>query len=330
MVTWRRHGIFLVRGLVSAALVWWLLGRLSWEEIESGLERPRWGVLALALGIYAVSALGGALQWIWLLRRAGLATPAAEIRRLYFIGLFFNNFLPANVGGDAYKIVDLGRREQCPARVFCATLLDRLLGLTALTVLAVLAAAAAAAGGHELPPAVVLLAPVLAALILVQALLLSRRVGARLPLLARRVRLGQVGERLATVATEWQVFRRAPLWLLAVGAFSVGVQFLRILTHIVVAAGLGILLTPTQVLQLFVLIPLLAVSLTLPVTINGIGLRESVSATLLVEAGLTAEEAVAVEVAAYVVQVVFSLWGGVLFWLGRRPRAPVRDVPDLP
>ena len=66
---------------------------------------------------------------------------------------------------------------------------------------------------------------------------------------------------------------------------------------------------------------MLAVTLTLPVTINGIGLRESVSANLLTWAGLAAPQAVAMEVAAYLVQVVFSLQGGVLLWLGRWGRA---------
>ena len=64
--------------------------------------------------IYGLSAVAGAWQWSLILRVTGIAVPGAEIRRLYFIGLFFNNFLPANVGGDAYKIIDLGRREKRP------------------------------------------------------------------------------------------------------------------------------------------------------------------------------------------------------------------------
>jgi hypothetical protein len=178
----------------------------------------------------------------------------------------------------------------------------------------------------SLPRAVLALLPVLAVLVLVQALLLSRRIGSRLPGLARRVRLAGLGERLASLADEWEVFRRSPRWLLAVGCYSVGVQFLRILTHVVVAAGLGIHLATPQILQLFVLIPLLGIALTLPVTINGIGLRESVSATLLVAAGLTEAGAVAMEVAAYLVTVVFSLYGGALFWIGRHPAADRRDA----
>jgi uncharacterized protein (TIRG00374 family) len=322
----RRHLVFLARGLVSAGLIWWLLSRISLEEIQVGLRQPRWSVIAGALAVYALSAFGGALQWTWLLRRSGLKTPATEIRRLYFVGLFFNNFLPANVGGDAYKIIDLGRRESCPARVFCATLLDRLVGLTALTTVALAAGAVAAAAGVPLPRSAVALVAVFALLVTIQAALLSSRIGSRLPELARRVRLAGLGDRLASLAIEWQVYRRSARWLLAIATFSMGVQLLRILTHVLVAVGLGVALAPAQVLQLYVLIPLLAISLTLPVTVNGIGLRESVSATLLVAAGLTPAGAVAIELAAYFVQVAFSLYGGLLFWLGRSPA--VRPSPD--
>ena len=54
----------------------------------------------------------------------------------------------------------------------------------------------------------------------------------------------------------------------------------------------------------------------MPITINGIGLRESVSAGLLTWAGIPESHAVAMEVAAFLVMVAFSLQGGILLWLG--------------
>ena len=126
-----------------------------------------------------------------------------------------------------------------------------------------------------------------------------------------------VGSAAAQVTHEFGAFRRRVAFMNGVLAFSIVVQALRMATHLLVALGLGFALAPVQVAQLLVLVPMLAISLTLPVTINGIGLRESVSAELLTAAGLGATAAVAMEVAAYLVQVVFSLQGGVLLWLGR-------------
>ncbi len=278
---------------------------------------PRWGWLAASLLVYGLSAWGGALQWSWLLRAAGIRAAGHEVRRLYFIGLFFNNFLPANIGGDAYKIVDLGRQEHRPLGVFCATLLDRLLGLTALTLLAVIVLLAAGGFDVPLPRRALLLVPVLAMLVSGLALLLSRRLGRTLPWTARRLGLAGMGDRLERITGEFARYRDQVVLLNRLLVFSVGIQALRMATHLLVARGLGYDLSGTQVVQLLVLVPLLAISLTLPVTINGIGLRESMSASLLIGAGLAAPQAVAMEIVAYLVQVVFSLQGGVLLWLGR-------------
>lgn len=312
---------FCAKLLVSGGLIWWVLSRLSLTEIRDAMMAPHWGWLAGALAVYGLSALGGAQQWAWILRAARIDVPAREIRRLYFIGLFFNNFLPANIGGDAYKIIDLGRRERRPLGVFCATLMDRLVGLGALTALAVLVLVGASLAQIPLPRSTLLMVPVLALLIGILAVLLSRRLGARLPNWCRRVGLTRLADPVARVTAEFGHYRHRVRFMNGIFAFSLVVQLLRLSTHLLVALGLGYTLSVAQMVQLLVLVPMLAISLTLPVTINGIGLRESLSAEWLVGAGLAVPHAVAMEVAAYLVQVVFSLQGGLLLWLGRWGRA---------
>lgn len=75
------------------------------------MHQPRWNWLFASFFLYAVSAILGAWQWALILRAMGVAAGRGEITRLYHIGLFFNNFLPANIGGDAWKILDLGARD---------------------------------------------------------------------------------------------------------------------------------------------------------------------------------------------------------------------------
>jgi uncharacterized protein (TIRG00374 family) len=318
--------IFLAKCVVSAVLIGFLLSRMSLDEIRTAMKQPQWGWLAASLFVYGVSAAGGAVLWSLILRGTGITAPRREIFRLYFIGLFFNNFLPANIGGDAYKIVDLGRHERRPLAVFCATLLDRLLGLGALCGLALVFLGIAALLDIPLPGQALLLLPVALLIAAVVAALLSRRLGRRLPEVFARLRLPAVGEKIARISGEFGAYRRRILWLHGILLLSVCVQALRMLTHILVALGLGYALGGEQMMQLMVLVPLLAVSLTLPITINGIGLRETVSAKLLTWAGLAEPHAVAMEVAAYLVQVVFSLQGGVLLWMGRWGRAPERET----
>jgi len=322
-VTRRRWLPFVAKLAVSVLLIVLLLTRMSLAEIRAALANPNWLILAAALAVYGLSAVGGAIQWAWILRVAGITAPTRDLHRLYLIGLFFNNFLPANIGGDAVKIFDLGRREGQPMKVFCATLLDRLLGLSSLTLLALLAVAIATVRMTTLPPVY----PLFVAMVVWFALLvvlLSGRIANRVPSLLRRLRWQNLAERYAAVVAEFRLYRTQEKWFGTIFAFAMVVQALRVVTHIVVAIGLGISLTGEQALQLFVLVPLLGILIALPVSVNGIGIRESASAVTFTFAGIAAYNAVAMELTAYLVQVSFSLVGGWLFWRGRR----VRSRPD--
>jgi glycosyltransferase 2 family protein len=309
--------VLLVKLAVTILLVAFVYSQQSLDQIQAAFQNPSWGWLLVSLVVYSISAFCGALQWSWILKAAGIEAPGREIRRIYFIGLFFNNFLPANIGGDAYKIVDLGRRENRAHGVFCSTLMDRLIGLTALTFLAVVFLTVAAVADIPLPYSALLLIPATFALAVVLALLLSKRLGQWLPGVFHRLGLAGPARQLEKITEELAHFRPRVRWLNMIFLFSLLIQFLRMATHVFVAIGLGLTLNPEQVVQLMVLVPMLALSLILPITINGIGLRETVASQLLVFSGLAAPQGVALEVAAYLVQVVFSLQGGVLLWLGR-------------
>ncbi len=318
-----RSRLFLaLKVLGTIALVAFLLAKLPLREVEAAMSHPHWGWLLASLAVYAVSAVLGAWQWALILRGVGIDAGWGEIARLYHIGLFFNNFLPANIGGDAWKILDLGARDGRRAGVLGATMLDRLIGLAALTALACLGMGAAAVLHVPLPKVALLMLPIGVLLFAALAVLLSRRLGGLLVTIARRVGLARLAGPLTHFTDD--LARVAPRigWLNGIFGLSLGIQFLRLVTHLLAAWGLGFVISGQAALQLTVLIPLLALSLTLPISINGIGLRESVSAGLLTWAGLAAPQAVAMELAAYLVQVAFSLVGGVFLWRHRRPRTP--------
>ena len=63
------------------------------------------------------------------------------MQAIYWVGLFFNNFLPGNVGGDLVKVSDVAVNTGNVARTVAGTLLDRMLGLCALVFVAFAAGA---------------------------------------------------------------------------------------------------------------------------------------------------------------------------------------------
>ena len=94
--------------------------------------------LVLALLCLAVSNFTACYQWKLLLEKQGVHMKYGKLLKLYHVGLFFNNFMPGNVGGDAKKVYDIrvqGGQDTVGAG-FTATVFDRLFGLFFITLFA--------------------------------------------------------------------------------------------------------------------------------------------------------------------------------------------------
>jgi uncharacterized protein (TIRG00374 family) len=308
----KRAWLQILKITVSAGLIAILLYRISPGRLLEHLGRidPAW--IAGAVAIFLASSLLGALQWHLLLSAGGVKMPLSRTISLYFTGLFFNNLLPTNVGGDAFKIYDVVRTGYDPHKVFAITLLDRVIGITGLCLLALAASLFLFFSGGTADLG--LYALVFAGCIVpVLALALSRKISSPVRRTLSRIRLWGIGERLELVFSHLGSFRSFPSLLGKVIALTLTIQALRITTHLAVAAALGIRPESREMLHFFVFVPLLGLIMMLPISINGLGLREGAGILLFTRIGLSEEEAFLMEFLTYVVMVGVSLIGGVLF-----------------
>jgi len=74
----------------------------------------------------------GSKRWQVLLRAKGIKRPQKELLSLYFIGAFFNNFLPSSIGGDVVKAYKLGRKTSEGVESAVSVFMERFMGLLAL------------------------------------------------------------------------------------------------------------------------------------------------------------------------------------------------------
>jgi uncharacterized membrane protein YbhN (UPF0104 family) len=299
-----------LRMAVSAILIGWLLwaNRGSWDQLASVSPGRLWP----AALVFAASTLLGAWQWALILRRAGLAVGHGRMQAIYWVGLFFNNFLPGNVGGDLVKVSDVAVNTGQVARTVAGTLLDRMLGLCALVFVAF---AAAAVLGDQTPaglPWWALISLVLAVWV-ASAVLLSGRLGRLLLATVTRLRRGRVSGRLQSLLGELRTWRADTSFVFRLAVLAFVVQSLRVTTHVLVAHAMDLPLDATRVLQLFVLVPVLGVAVVLPISFNGLGVREFVATRLMPQIGIGAESALTMQIVTYLVQVGVSLVGGAIF-----------------
>jgi len=309
----RRILIQLIKITVSAGLIAFLFYKLSPASLLSDLARMSLWQLVVSTIIFFISVVMGALQWHLLLKAGGIVLPFVKTFKVYFVGIFFNNFLPAGVGGDVMKIYDVSRVGNDPHQVFAVTILDRVIGIAGLCMLALVASFILLAGEglDNLHLYIVVfvgcVAPVL-------ALIMNKRLSRAVRRLFGNITFWGLGGRFDAIFRHLGEFRRVRVLLVRLTLLAIAVQFLRVVTHVLVAESLGITVTPLSFLQFFVFVPLLSLLMILPISINGLGVREGAGILLFTQIGFSKEQALLMELMTYAIMVVVSLLGGIFFF----------------
>jgi uncharacterized membrane protein YbhN (UPF0104 family) len=154
--------------------------------------------------------------------------------------------------------------------------------------------------------------------------LLHPRFLATLEGLLSRVGLGRLRPHLDDLAGNLAGFRGQQRLLIEVLAVAVVVQVLRIGVHILVGRSFGLHL---PVPYFFLFVPLLAVIISLPISFNGIGVREGAGIVLFGLVGVTRATAFSLQFTTYLVAVAVSLLGALVFLLRiPRRRAEARQL----
>ena len=135
MPAFRRAAVYFLRVAGTAGLVGYVLTRVSPGDLLATLRRVQPGTLAAAVLLYLLGQGLSAVRWSILGRAVGLDRPLADYVRFYAIGMFFNLFGPSTLGGDAVRVMYLGRGRR---RMLAAgsVLFDRMSGLAVLVALA--------------------------------------------------------------------------------------------------------------------------------------------------------------------------------------------------
>lgn len=295
--------------LVSVALFVWAFQKVSWESIGPALghANPAWVVAAVLLLV--VSHLLASYQWSRLLSTAGVRLPFWKVAAYYHVGLFFNNFLPANVGGDLARTLDVARAGVSRSTALSTVLLDRLIGMVALGGVAVVSTLPAIDHFHLAAAYGGVLAFFVIAVLTLRAVL-EPRVLAWLQRVLAAVGFARFAPALEAVAAQLGTFRGQRRLLLELLCVALVVQILRIGVHMLFARALGLHI---HAAYFFLFVPLLAVIVSLPISLNGIGVREGAGILLFGLVGLDRGSAFALQFGTYLVAVGVSLIGGLVF-----------------
>ncbi len=287
---------FALRLGLGAGLIAFLLWRYDARSILQVLEHERPLYFLAASLLYVAGQALSAYRWRLLAALVAVRASFADFFSYYFIGMFTNLFVPGLIGGDTARALYLGKRCKSIRRAFASVIADRGVGLLALCWFA--AGGVLVFGGGFLPASVVrpTLAVGLAALV---GFLLG-------PLLVRLIPLQRFG-RAAGFADS---YLRRPARLLPAVALSFALQGGMAVCQYVLAIGLG-LKFPLAVFMLCV--PIANVFTTLPITLNGLGVREAAYLVLFGFAGMTRVDTIALGLLWFCGTMLARLTGAIVF-----------------
>ncbi len=315
----KRTALVLLRVAVGLALLAFIIVRLEPRRVFAPLAELEWVAFALAVASQVVAKIVWSYRWRDILAAVGLQRGLLDLLALVLIGLFFNSFLPTAMGGDVVRGYYAARGREAMLASYLVVVIERALGMVTFAgVAAVAAVVALAAGGTPVPDRLLVIVAAGGGAIAAAGTAgfawrggLRRLAGSRL-----------VARRAATLAGALEQLARPETPRLAIFASSVALKLIAILFYIACARAVGI---DAPALLFFLIVPVSTVASMIPVTLNGLGLREGVFVALLAACGAPAARAGAVAVLALAISTGFALAGGLvyLFYRRQRPPAPI-------
>jgi len=126
----------LLKLLITAVCFWYIATKIDFSKALNALFKANWIFLFIALLFFILSKILSAFRLNIYFRNINLQLPEWINIKLYWLGMFYNLFLPGAISGDAYKVILLNRQFKIAyKKISAAVLLDRFSGILALGVI---------------------------------------------------------------------------------------------------------------------------------------------------------------------------------------------------
>jgi len=308
--------LFAVKGAVSIGLMYWVvqaaLARDGVEALEASLSRVSLAWVTVAIALQLLPVLTGTVRWRLLLCAQGIRLPFSWLLRSYLVGRFIGAFTPSTAGLDFYRAWDVARETGETGKSAGVILVEKGLGLLAV---ALVCLGLLPFGARELLGTGAFVVAATAAFGSVVGIgVLARPARAKVLLRVLPAPLRTRAEKLLDAVS-------APG--LGAGVLVRGVA-LGLVAHVslsAVFAATGVALGVDVRLESLVVVGnAIVIATLLPISIGGVGVRESVAVLLLSRVGVSVTDATLVALLGYFAGQVPALAGGVLLLVRRSAR----------
>lgn len=284
----KKIGLLLFKIAVSAGLLWYLLSTINTSDLLQTLKKVNPLLFLLALLLYLSTFIFSTKRWSLFLSSGSFK----RLLSLYFLGAFFNTFLPGLVGGDAVKGYYLYKSDGRGGTVIASIFMDRYLGFSALMLTGLFAYLVGLP--YVKGTIIIWLMPLLISVFVAGSILFWF-----LP-------WGKKISILSSFYREVLVYRGITKKLLIGLGYSFIVQITGIIVVYTISTGLGMKISP---IYFFIFLPIISTVSMIPVSLSGLGVREGSFVLLFGLIGVPAHEALGVSLLWFIILVMAGLIG---------------------
>lgn len=300
------------KAVVSIALIWYLLSTTEFSAVFASLTSasPFW--LLLSFVTLILGKIITSYRWQVLLKAQDIDIPLRFLIGSVFVGQFFNSFLPTTIGGDAMRAYDTASMSKDSTKSVVSVFADRLIGVFALALLALLALLLGFISGQDVSFYVL---PVLLLFFLCSfgiLFIFNERLLTFLGKLLGLLRLHKVANKLEEAYQSINILKKEPGVLALAFLASLVLQINVILFYYFIGVSLDL---GVSFLYFAMIVPVALVVLLVPFSINGIGIREGIFAYLLTGLGVQTKDAIALSWISFGLMLTQGIIGGIIFAL---------------
>jgi uncharacterized protein (TIRG00374 family) len=302
--------VFTLKFVFSASiLAFILISQTSLRDIFSAIKKADHLLLGISFSLHALGLVISAIRWQILIKAQDDWVPIGFLAKSYLVGSFFNLFLPTRIGGDVVRIWDGSRYSKSLIKSSAIVLVERLSGVIVLFLFAFCASIIRLDMAQQFP--VIWVSLILSFLGLgLLALFLTP---------AADIILGKWPEKksLDTLKHKIRQFRETILFYrkrkgaLGKAFFWASLLQINVIVHYyLIGEALHL---DIGFLDYFIFIPIVHLILLIPITINGLGLREGAYLEIFKFYGISSAAAISFSWIDLGFMLIVGLVGGIIY-----------------
>jgi len=303
----------IILAILSGVLLFLLLHDVNFSHILASIKNADKPILLLAFSLHAVGLTISAVRWKLLLNSLSIDSKIVFLIKSYLVATFFNHFIPSTVGGDSVRAYDSYKLGNDKTKGLTVVIVDRFLGLLTLLIFVLISTFFSIEVVSKIPNLTIWLIGISFAaginvwLIFSPPIKLFTRISN-----SNNKFISKIGSILLKIGNAFNDFSSKKKVMFKAFFLSVFLQLNVILYYYLISVSLGFNI---HFINFSFIIPLTIFVLLIPISINGIGLRENILFFFFSFYGISKAQAIAFAWLEFGMLLILGLIGGLVFML---------------